>query len=495
LTRTLYGRLSLALMAVMGGVLLLTLLASMRSQQLALAETTQRLYRDLARELVRNADVGTDAISDLGVLGDEIDLLMRLNPRLEIYLLDLEGRLVAHSAPPGRLQVDRVSLGPIRRFLSGRDALPIRGDDPRHPGRAKVFSAAAIGPEGRTGGYLYVILEGEAYQSISGMLGRSQLARTSATSLGAVSLFGLAAGLLLFRTITRRLGSLGHEVETFMRGDASDPLPPGEGGDEIERLTRAFAHLRRRVERQVGELEQVDRLRRELVANVSHDLRGPLSALRGYLDTLSVMDDEMGAEERRRYLEAALRHTERLSRLVGDLLELAHLDAEGVPLQPEPFHPAELLQDIVRKFELAAHERGIDLSLEDGRDLPLALADLRLLERVFENLLDNALRHTPRGGRVTLALRRLPDAVGVEVADTGPGIPAEDVPRIFERFTRLERERTDSTGMGLGLAIVRRILELHGRSIGVTSEVGVGTRFSFSLPLAPAGRGQPPRPA
>lgn len=223
-------------------------------------------------------------------------------------------------------------------------------------------------------------------------------------------------------------------------------------------------------------------LRRDLVANVSHDLRTPLMAMRGYLERLVLHDGALPAPERQRCLQVALRQSELLGALVEELFELATLDHAGVQLQCEPFVFAELAADVLQKFELAARERGVDLAAECALPQPRVLADLSRVERLLDNLVANALRHTPAGGRVTL--RAAPDQgqLQVQVADTGEGIAAEHLPHVFTRFFR--GAPADAPGAGLGLAICRRIVELHGGRLQVDSTAGQGSCFSFALPLA-----------
>jgi len=221
--------------------------------------------------------------------------------------------------------------------------------------------------------------------------------------------------------------------------------------------------------------------RRDLVANVSHDLRTPLVAMRGYLEVLATRGEQLPAEQRQGYVAIALRQCEQLGRLVDALFELAQLDFKGAALARESFALAELASDVVQKFALAAAEAGVDLASEAAPGLPLVDADLGLIERVLDNLIDNALRHTPAGGAVRITIEAVGNDVRVRVADTGAGIDAADLPHVFDRHWRGSASRR-ARGAGLGLAIARRIVELHGTTIEVESEPARGTCFTFSLP-------------
>jgi signal transduction histidine kinase len=246
-----------------------------------------------------------------------------------------------------------------------------------------------------------------------------------------------------------------------------------------------------RIEEQICELEDQDRLRREMVANVSHDLRTPLTHLQGYLETMMLKEESLEPEERREYLEIALLNAKRLGRLVADLFELAKLDAMSEPLARESFPVGELVQDVAQKYHLPARERGVALDADFEGGSAVISADLGLVERALENVLDNALRFTPEGGRIHLTIKPPgPDDrwLNIEVEDTGSGIAASELPLIFNRFHRGDSPENgeERRGAGLGLAIAKRVVELHGGSLHCESRVGTGTTFRFELPTSPA---------
>lgn len=188
--------------------------------------------------------------------------------------------------------------------------------------------------------------------------------------------------------------------------------------------------------------------------------------------------------QQRHYVEIAARHSERLGRLVAELFELAKLDAHVTQLHAEPFSLAELVQDTVQKFTLPAQAKNISIDVDYQEQLPFVHGDIGLIERVLVNLLENALRYTDAGGVIRLRLHAGKDAVTVQVADTGCGIPVQEILFIFDRCYRVERPgHADSEGAGLGLAIAQRIVQLHGQNIRVESQPQQGTSFFFDLPL------------
>ncbi len=307
--------------------------------------------------------------------------------------------------------------------------------------------------------------------------------------IGAVA-FSLLAALVVFHFLTRRLRTLAEAVDAFRTSGFAQPVridEPGAAGDEIDRLACAFAEISERIIDQLDALAKVDAHRRELLANVSHDLRTPLASMQGYLETLLLQEDKLTQDERRSYLLIAARHCERLGLLVRDLFDLTRLEAHEIRARPEAFSIAELAQDVAQKFELRAAHARQQLVTDIDAATPAIVADIGMIERVLENLIENAMRYTPPGGTVALGVGPDPGGVIVTVSDTGQGIAAEELASIFDRYYRIDRgERGDTGNAGLGLAITRRIVELHGGTIAVESGAGSGTRFVVTLPLGRA---------
>ncbi len=268
----------------------------------------------------------------------------------------------------------------------------------------------------------------------------------------------------------------------FELAELSAPHPAGVAvGDEVQRLQASFTRLAQRLRQQLAELERTDRLRRELVASVSHDLRTPLTHLQGYLETLQLKDDSLQPAERAGYLRIAVDYCDRLARLIDDLFELAKLEALRAPIKTERFSVVELARDVVDKFQLTAQQRGIHLSVADGPRSCDVEANPGLIERTLENLIANALQHTESGGLIDVVPQRRSQAVHIEVRGTGRGITEADQKHVFDRFFRTSGDRKSDSGTGLGLAIAKRAVELHQGSISVRSVPGQGSVFGFGV--------------
>lgn len=307
-------------------------------------------------------------------------------------------------------------------------------------------------------------------------------------ALGASAVFLLLTALLLFLLVTRRLHLLAAAIDAFLASNFTKPprnFPGDPDGDEIDRLGAAFVDMSERISSQLKLLEEHGQQRRELLANVSHDLRTPLASIQGYIETLLLKHGTLSPEEERSYLEVAARNSERLTRLVSDLFQLTKLEAHELKAAREPFALTELAQDVLQKFELAANKRRLVLEARIAPEVPYVDADIGMIERVLENLIENAMRYTPAGGQVRLQVHQANERVRVSVADTGKGIASQDLPNVFERYYRADRSEEGNIGnAGLGLAISRRIVELHGGQMSVESTLNRGTTFSFDLPIA-----------
>jgi len=485
---TLFAKLATALLTIVIAMGAAFFVVDRISTRLYYEELTQRLNAPIAMYVTGQQNLITDGVADLDSLRELASHAMVINPTAEIYLLDANGRILGHGLPPESVLQQRVDLAPIQSLITESRSMPIHGDDPRSDSHQKVFSAAEIrSGDGALQGYLYVVLGGQTYEALASDIGGSYIGRASVI-VGAIIVAAAACiGLLVFGLLTRRLKKLSHEMVRVSESGFND-LPTLEfhtdGGDEIDNLTQSFSAMSAQIKAQLAQLRENDRLRSELVTNISHDLRTPLAAIQGYLETLIIKSDTLNAEDRNHYLKVGRRHAVRLGVLIGDLFELSKLDSVSVKPQVETFSLPELVQDVAQEFQLQAEKKNVMLAISPDSAVSNTLGDIGLIQRVLENLVKNAIRFTPEGGEITLSIAERPSTVAVAVSDTGPGIPEKDIPRIFDRFFRAEQgEEARADSSGLGLAIVKRILDLHDSRITVSSKVDSGTRFEFELPV------------
>ena len=506
--KTLYSKLVVALLVIVFILAGIGFFSIRYSSEMYQHEAKQKLNKTLAKNIVSEQNLFKNKTVNNDVLKELFHMLMVINPYIEIYLLDTQGKILSYYAHDKKIKRDKINLAPVKKFINNQAVYPIMADDPRHLERKKVFSAARIPEQGKLEGYLYIVLAGENYQSIIEQIKDSHILSNSVISLVVMFVFVLIAGLALFALLTRRLQKLTNIIKNYAGLSSHDTNVIAEQemryparsykGDEVEQLGIQFNHMADKLDEQIEKLKSNDNQRRELIANVSHDLRTPLATLQSYLETLS-MKNSTNEEERRKFLEVAFAQSKRLSTLIDELFELAKLDSCESIVYAEPFSLGELMYDVGQKFQLRAEEKNIKLNIHCSDTSTWVHADIGMMQRVLENLIENALRHTEEGGQISIGFTAKGDQVIIKVADNGHGIPEDELKHIFDRFYRVDKSRTNNhlqdnsadnvvdfgnlpgQSSGLGLAITKRIIELHGSKIKVQSVVNKGTVFSFPM--------------
>ena len=355
------------------------------------------------------------------------------------------------------------------------------------------------GPDGRRGGssaqFAFVTVNEERAGVVavpSGLPPLSVGLREAAPTLIAVgiALLGLGAAimaLVIFRPTHQRLRSLEDAARAL--GDGRTDVRANEsGGDEVSALSATFNRMAADLHARATALAESDRARRQLLADVSHELMTPLSAIRGYVETLGMRELTLDEDTRHRYLDIAHQETHKLEAIIGDLLDLARLEGGGDTLDDEEVLADDLFRRVGDRHRPALRERHITLSSSTAPGTPHIWGDADRLEQALQNLAANAIRHTPDGGQVTLAGRAgRRHRVRITVTDTGPGIPPEHLPHIFDRFYKADASRAGTlvpSGSGLGLSIVRAIIVRHGGDIHAANAPGGGAVFTLILPAA-----------
>lgn len=479
--KTLHGRLILVLLLLIIPLGIMFVLTTLTTSRQYYREITQQLNTSLAKTLLAQTPdlmVGSD-VNENAFSGLAHDLAMT-NPGVEVYVLNNNGMIIGASVTIEDLEQSRVDLEPIKKFLY-KPSYPVLGANPRRQNAKKIFSTAKLPHDD---GYLYVLLADYQKDSVIRTVQTSTTMRLAIWSVVLALLLVLAGGVLVFNLLTRRLRNLESAMTKFKENEFVLDKPllaiTDAPKDEIDQLSNVFSDMSLKVSEHVTGLKELDSLRRELITNVSHDLRTPLAALNGYLETLELKEANLSSEERKKYLAAARKNSSRLKRLIEDLFDLSRLDTKAVVANFEAFPIQELVQDIILKFKNIADQKNVAISFESDDDLEFANADIGLIERLITNLLENAIRHTDSGGEVKICLRQRNNLIDIDVVDMGHGIEEDVIKHIFKRFYRASKER-DSNGSGLGLAISKRIIALHNQEITVRSKVGEGSVFSFSL--------------
>ena len=480
-----YWKLSLVFLLLLIALGVAQVTITYNSSMQFVRQADQKLNLNLAENMAEEFELELKDTLDISRIKSSIHDMMVVNPRIEIYLLDHGGKILAYFVEKGReVQADSVEMGPVRRFLNETESELILGQDPRNPNRRKPISVAKLDIGRVQTGYVYIILGGEQYDSALSMLENSYFLQTSLKIFGIILLVTAIVGVILFGFLTRRLRRMAEIIEKFDRGDL-DQRVPRRSNDEIGRLAQSFNSMADTLQENVKELKKTDQLRRDLIANVSHDLRSPLASMQGYLETILLKGSELSKEKREKYFDIILKNTVGLRKLVDELFALSKLDTRQVEPNLESFSISDLVQDVAMKFEPKAEDKNIDIKPECPDGMPMVKGDIAMIERVLSNLMENAIQYSEEGGDIEIEL--IPDkaSVAVHVKDTGPGISEDDLPHIFDRFYRAEKSRSRSSGgTGLGLAIAKKIMELHGKKIDAQNRINRGSVFTIELDRA-----------
>jgi signal transduction histidine kinase len=491
--RSLYWRIAVAFVATVAAVL-----ALQAALFLWLASSTDALAMRPPTHVaaVAAAELGTALEAD-----PHLDIDNWLAREFErgphrVFVVTTEDRLHrsgAFEVPPFLLRLARMRL-----------RAPFSDDEPGVPRPAPIRQAEPPPPGDGRGGrfprrpvfFQTVTVHGRV-AAIVGVLppppGSPLLVRFGPT-LGAAGLALLVAGtavmaIAVFRPVHRRLRGLEQAAAAVGAGETAVRAPEN-GGDEVASLARRFNRMAADLDARVRDLQDADRSRRQLLADVSHELMTPLTAMRGYLETLALPAAVKDEATRARYVGIVTEETLRLEAIVGDLLDLARLEDGGGTLERQPVPLARVFERAFARHQGALADKAITLDRAIAPDAAEVIGDERRLEQVVQNLVANAVRHTPRDGRVRLSATPADGAVVVAVEDSGPGIPPEHLAHVFDRFYRVDSSRdARSGGSGLGLSIVRAVVERHGGTIGAsTSDLG-GARFELRLPARVSGSG------
>lgn len=411
--------------------------------------------------------------------------IKELNPKVEPFLLDKNGKILAHALPHSAVRRQRVDLDTLKQFLETDPVFgaSLTSTDPLNQDRQGYFSVAKLEtPEGEY--YLYILLANEHFLQMVSWLSAFYFTKSIALNLVFAVIAAAVIGIAVFRLLTRRQIQLLAAVESFKAGNLkSRAITNSE--DDIGKLSAAFNDMADTVEKSIETIARNDAIRRDLVAAVAHDLRGPITSIQGFIERFvgSSLDQlEPAAAQQIRAIE---RNTQTLAQLVEQLFELAKLEAKESTPQQTVFSIGALAEDVAWRLQPVLAEAVATIEVSERALACDIWADEAMLERVLMNLCSNAIRYLPAQGTVVIDAEPVGDRIRVSVTDSGCGIPEEALPRLFERFYRVEKDRSKySGGSGLGLTIVQKIIEAHAGTISVRSTEGVGTTFLFDLPAA-----------
>lgn len=481
--RSFYARLSilfLILVFMLGGA---SLFIAFQASSNLFNEVDQILNREYAANISKELATLNSEDPKSKEIKDAIHYMMVLNPNVEIYLLDSDGVILSYFAGEGKtIERNRIDPKPLELFQASMGHQSILGDDPRTENERKPFSAAPMQINDKPG-WIYVILRGQSYDSSLALVESNYYFRSGLSTFLIALLFTLIAGLFLFFLLTNRLRELSDDVKIFKNGKYNHRVAI-KGNDELAQLGNTFNEMAKSIEEGIQKLKESDYQRSQLIANISHDLRSPLTSIRGHLETLLLEENNISEAEKQEYVEIALRNVSGFQRLVEELLDLARFESGQIIPEKLMFSFAELLQDVVIKMHGQSDSNNISIIYEPNPSLPLYKGDIGLFERAVTNIIGNAIEHTPDNGTIKVELSFINNTFYISVIDSGTGIPIENLPHIFERFYRADKSRNRKTkSTGLGLAIAKEVVELHGGFIEASNSNEGGAIFTIILPI------------
>ncbi len=340
------------------------------------------------------------------------------------------------------------------------------------------YMDVALPIDGTADSYIVYIRDNKAtVQELS-----SELFRIILESLVVGLVISVFLSLLLAKTMVTPIQSLTRAAERVAGGDFDNKLE-SQAKDEIGVLTRTFNEMADQLERNLDDMRRSEQMRREFVANVSHELRTPITSIRSYAETLEDSAD-MEPEMQKVFLQVIVNESDRMTKIVQDLLTLSRFDAGSFSFKFESFSFSKSVEDVYNAMLLEAQRHRHSFTLELKADIPDIRGDKARIEQVLMNMVSNAIKYTPDGGRIRMVAGRAEDTVWVSVRDNGIGIPKKDVDRVFERFYRVDKARSrESGGTGLGLSIAQEIVTRHDGKISLISKPGKGTTITVSLPV------------
>ncbi|MGH4038811.1 MAG: sensor histidine kinase [Sphaerochaeta sp.] len=481
--RSFYARLSmlfLILVFILGGT---SLFIAFNASTHLFDEVHQLLNREYAANISLELSDITSEDPTEEEIKEAIHYMMVLNPNVEIYLVDSDGLILSYFTGEGKtIKRDHIDTEPLEIFQASNGYTTILGDDPRTDDEKKPFSAAAMQINSNPG-WVYVILRGQGFDSSLAMVRANYYLRSGLTTFLIAILFTLVAGLFLFFILTDRLRKLSEDVQIFKEGNY-DHRVEIKGNDELAQLGSTFNEMAESIEEGMQKLKEADSQRSQLIANISHDLRSPLTSIRGHLETLLLEENNISEAEKREYVEITLRNVAGFQRLVEELLDLARFESGQIVPEKLQFSLAELLQDVVLKMRGQSDSNDIVIEYNPDPNLPFYNGDIGLIERALTNIIGNAIEHTPKKGTIDVDLSFDDGMYHISVLDSGAGIPLDNLPHIFERFYRVDKSRNRKTkSTGLGLAIAKEVVELHGGLIEARNSDEGGAIFTIILPV------------
>lgn len=407
---------------------------------------------------------------------------MVLSPSAEVYFLDTSGKVIAYHAKKSELKQWNLPLANIKKLIASKGEVYIKGPDPKDSNNDKIFSAAEVKGKRKDLGYIYVILGSN--KSMSNLLFSNYIGSFLIKVFCIVIVFTIFIAFTYLRRIERSFNDVMLVLEKFQNGDLEARFRTKEH-NELGEITLAFNKMADLLVYNINSLKKSEKERKNFITNISHDLRTPLSIARGYIETLVIKktNNDLSTSEQEGYVQIILNKIKQMDEMVTQLFELSRIDSVEFKAAKEPFVLSEVVQETVKIFQLSALQKQIDLKCTQCQYHVWVNADVSMMERVVQNLVQNAVNNTPENGVIQIALAVENKELMLKIQNTGLPLSAD----LLEWINNAEQERiltADwSSSSGIGLLIVKKILQLHDSSLKASADNNAGNIFTFSIPI------------
>jgi signal transduction histidine kinase len=402
---------------------------------------------------------------------------MVISPSAEVYFLDTSGKVMAYYENEKEVKIHSLPLDNIRKLIASGGGKYIKSIDPREPLSDKIFSAAEVKNDSKSLGYIYVILGSN--KNVTSMLYTSFFGSLLIKVFSVILIISIILSLLYLRRIRRRFARMIGVLERFQNGDYQARFDI-KNNDELAPVTAAFNKMADLLVYNLDRLTKSEKDRKDFIANISHDLRTPLSIARGYTETLLMNNEKpVTQKEQEEFLQLVHRKLRQVEHMVKQLFDLSKMEAAEFIPKKEPFVLSEIVLEIIHASSSAAQEKNIKIDCTLCKNTSWIFADTGMMERVVQNLFVNAIRYTPQGGSITVSLTRDNVELIFEIENSGESLRTE----LLEWFNATDDKTSTRPSEGIGLRIVKKILQLHDYSYRAETVAGRGNKFTIVMPV------------
>ena len=481
-TFPLFGRILLMVFALITILSVTFIVISYQSVVHYYQASTQLLNKDVAGHIA----TFTSPFEQEGLNKQKADSVfyqaMVISPSVEVYFLDTTGRVIYFHGAQHEIRQPAISLENIREYLNRNGQLYIKGPDPRDPADPKIFSAAAV--QGKSGiiGYIYVILGSTEYRSVTRLIFKSHAGGLLVEIFLFILLATFVLTFLYVNRLERNFRKLILVLKRFESGDLTARFQENEK-NELTPVTDAFNKMAGMLIENIEKLKRAEVERKDFTTNISHDLRTPLAIARGYAETVSLNleNTDAGQSVNAGYSKLIISNIQTVEHMVQQLLDLSKMESAAMQLQKQPFVFSEIVQELVHSLSLTAHEKKITIRCVDCENTTWIHADIHMMERVIQNLLTNALKFTPEYGQILIQLKNLQNQLVFEIANQGSPMSGNLLAWLNDN--KSDASNTRPYNHGLGLVIVKTILQLHHFPMEARYTQGIGNSIAFQMPV------------